>query len=35
MKKIFWILVVGALGSASLAFGLGQAANGEVVQKKN
>ncbi len=30
MKKIFWILVMGAVASASMAFGLGQAANGEV-----
>jgi hypothetical protein len=35
MKKIFWLLVIGAIGSAGMAFGLGQAANGEVVQKKN
>lgn len=33
MKKVFWILVVGALASATMAFGLGQAANGEVVKK--
>ncbi len=34
MKKIFWILVLGALASASMALGLGQAANGEVVTDK-
>jgi hypothetical protein len=33
MKKIFWLLAVGALASAGMAFGLGQAANSEVVQK--
>jgi hypothetical protein len=33
MKKVFWILVVGALASASMAFGLGHAANGEVIAK--
>jgi len=26
MKKIFWILVLGAVGSAAMAVGLGQAA---------
>jgi hypothetical protein len=35
MKKIFWVLVIGAIASASMAFGLGQAANGEVVGKKH
>jgi len=25
MKKIFWILVLGAIGSAAMAVGLGQA----------
>ena len=35
MKKIFWILVVGALASASMAFGLGQAASGETVGKSH
>ncbi len=25
MKKIFWILVLGAVGSAAMAVGLGQA----------
>jgi hypothetical protein len=29
MKKIFWILVLGAIGSAAVAVGLGQAAHGE------
>ncbi len=33
MKKIFWVLVLGAVASASMALGLGQAANGEVVVK--
>jgi hypothetical protein len=32
MKKIFWILVVAALGSAGMALGLGQAATGETVK---
>jgi hypothetical protein len=27
MKKIFWILVLGAVGSAAMAVGLGQAAS--------
>ena len=27
MKAIFWILVVGALGSAAMAMGLGQSAS--------
>lgn len=27
MKKIFWILVLGALGSAAMAVGLGHAAD--------
>ena len=26
MKKMFWILVLGAVGSAAMAVGLGQAA---------
>ncbi len=30
MKKIFWILALGALASASVAFALGQAENREV-----
>jgi hypothetical protein len=32
MKKIFWILLVGALGSAAMAVGLGQA-NADVVER--
>ncbi len=27
MKKIFWILVLGAIGSAAMAVGLGRAAD--------
>ncbi len=34
MKKVFWILILGALASAGMAFGLGQAANGEVVDSE-
>ncbi len=30
MTKIFWILALGALASARVAFALGQAANREV-----
>ncbi len=32
MKKIFWILVVGAIGSAAMAVGLGQAQNNQAAQ---
>jgi hypothetical protein len=33
MKKIFWILVFGAVASGSVAFGIGQAANGQEVRR--
>jgi hypothetical protein len=33
MKKIFWILALGALASASVAFALGQSANREVTKE--
>jgi len=35
MKKVFWILVLGALASGSLALGLGQAANSKVIDKSH
>ncbi len=35
MKKIFWILVLGAIASAGMALGLGQAANGETIKKQS
>lgn len=35
MKKVFWILVFGAVASATMAFGLGQAAANSEVAKKS
>lgn len=35
MKKIFWILVLGAVASGTMAFGIGQAAKGETAGKKH
>jgi hypothetical protein len=35
MKRIFWILVLGAVGSAAMAVGLGQSAKpGAAVESK-
>lgn len=31
MKKVFWILVLGAVGSAAMAVGLGHAADNKAV----
>ena len=31
MKKIFWILVLGALASGTMALGISHAANGETL----
>jgi hypothetical protein len=33
MKAVFWILVLGALGSAAMAVGLGQAAGPQVTAR--
>ena len=34
MKKIFWILVVGALGSAAMAMGFGKAETPKIVDER-